>query len=513
MGGGPLHRPDRGPRGPVGPRLGNVLRPGRRGRHPGGAGLLPRRDRAGPRHRRHRHAQRARRRPRPPAPAATDLGSVPARRVRGVGRPARREALPPPARRQGPRRRLRDLADDRDRGRRAGPRGRRGQDHRGRPRAARRAVRGRTPRRATSASAAPTSTGCARSSPASRPATRPPWTPSCSRVGEIIAPRHPDAGPDELRALAFGWLARPAELFALLLEHSDARSRRRPTRPRTPTSTSTSTRPGARARPACRVRWRSPPTSSTRCATSTSRPSHPKAVLHVHLHEAALHGTDGVARVEGFGPVTLTRLTELLARLDAQDPAGQGPLRPGPLHRLRAPRVPPRPGPPRHRRRLLALRHLHQPQRRPRPPHPLRPRHRPRRAGSRTPAGPDRLPQLRPPRPTTPPLEDPRGLPVTPVRRRPLRLAHPARPRLPRRPHRHPPHPPREGTDDPRSPARRGHLPPLRLRPGRATAPEGIRGGMTHVGWHSRGALRSRRPDDAIQTPRSSSRPASLVRV
>ena len=40
------------------------------------------------------------------------------------------------------------------------------------------------------------------------------------RVGEIIAPRHPDASPDELRAIAFGWLARPAELFALLLEHT-----------------------------------------------------------------------------------------------------------------------------------------------------------------------------------------------------------------------------------------------------------------------------------------------------
>jgi hypothetical protein len=41
------------------------------------------------------------------------------------------------------------------------------------------------------------------------------------RVAEIIAPRHLDAGPDELRALAFGWLAHPAELFTLLLEHTD----------------------------------------------------------------------------------------------------------------------------------------------------------------------------------------------------------------------------------------------------------------------------------------------------
>ena len=134
------------------------------------------------------------------------------------------------------------------------------------------------------------------------------------RVAEIIAPRHPDATPDELRALAFGWLARPAELFALLLETHRAphrRARRPRTRPRLDLDGRTPS-PG----PRCRVRWRSPPTSSTRCATSTSRPLAPKAVLHVHLHEAALHGTDGVARVEGFGPVTLTRLTELLARLD-----------------------------------------------------------------------------------------------------------------------------------------------------------------------------------------------------
>ena len=41
-------------------------------------------------------------------------------------------------------------------------------------------------------------------------------------------------------------------------------------------------------------------------------PLAPKVVLHVHLHEAALRGGDGVARVEGFGPVTIARLAELL---------------------------------------------------------------------------------------------------------------------------------------------------------------------------------------------------------
>ena len=35
-----------------------------------------------------------------------------------------------------------------------------------------------------------------------------------ARVAEIIAPGSPDATADELRAIAFGWLARPAELLA-----------------------------------------------------------------------------------------------------------------------------------------------------------------------------------------------------------------------------------------------------------------------------------------------------------
>ena len=43
-------------------------------------------------------------------------------------------------------------------------------------------------------------------------------------------------------------------------------------------------------------------------------PLAPKAVLYLHLHEAAIHGVDAVARVEGLGPVTLTGLQALLAR-------------------------------------------------------------------------------------------------------------------------------------------------------------------------------------------------------
>jgi antitoxin (DNA-binding transcriptional repressor) of toxin-antitoxin stability system len=116
-----------------------------------------------------------------------------------------------------------------------------------------------------------------------------------SRVAEIIAPRHPDAGADELRSIAFGWLARPAELLTLLLEHRDQQEEVEPGR--------------ATAFPADLV---------DALREVDLAPLAPKAVLYVHLHQAALHGAGGtgggVARVEGLGPVTLTSLQELLAR-------------------------------------------------------------------------------------------------------------------------------------------------------------------------------------------------------
>lgn len=130
------------------------------------------------------------------------------------------------------------------------------------------------------------------------------------RVAEIIAPRHPEAFPEELRALAFGWLARPAELFTLLLEH-----------------TTDAPEPEPQLDLELVERERPPPARALAFPADLLdalrgvdlRPLAPRAVLHVHLHEAALHagdGGDGVARVEGFGPVTLTRLVELLGRHD-----------------------------------------------------------------------------------------------------------------------------------------------------------------------------------------------------
>lgn len=79
-----------------------------------------------------------------------------------------------------------------------------------------------------------------------------------------------DASRDELRAEAFGWLAHPEKVADLLA----------PADPDTP-----------------------PPRRRIRRRTST--------VLHIHLHEAALHRW-GVARVEEIGPLLLDQVRRLL---------------------------------------------------------------------------------------------------------------------------------------------------------------------------------------------------------
>jgi hypothetical protein len=114
-----------------------------------------------------------------------------------------------------------------------------------------------------------------------------------ARVAEILASRHPDATADEVRAIAFGWLARPAELLQLLLEHRDEQEALdlEPSR--------------ATAFPADLL-------DALRSVDLS--PLAPKAVLYVHLHEAAVRGHGGIARVEGLGPHTLTGLQALLAR-------------------------------------------------------------------------------------------------------------------------------------------------------------------------------------------------------
>ena len=112
--------------------------------------------------------------------------------------------------------------------------------------------------------------------------------------GRDPLPRPPDVGPDALRAIAFGHLARPAELLQLLLEHTE------------PALVEDDDLPArATAFPADLL-------DALRSADLS--PLAPQAVLYVHLHEAALSGTDGVARAEGLGPVALSGLCSLLGR-------------------------------------------------------------------------------------------------------------------------------------------------------------------------------------------------------
>lgn len=126
-----------------------------------------------------------------------------------------------------------------------------------------------------------------------------------TRVAEILAdqPGHKGTPTQELRSLAFGYLARPAELLTLLLEHTD--------QPETPDQTTDESSTVEQSRATAF------PTDLLDAMRSLD-PSklRPRAVLYVHLHEAALTGLPGVARVEALGPHTLTALRELLGTLD-----------------------------------------------------------------------------------------------------------------------------------------------------------------------------------------------------
>jgi hypothetical protein len=128
------------------------------------------------------------------------------------------------------------------------------------------------------------------------------------RVADLLATR-PELRPeapgddltqDELRSVAFGWLARPAELLHLLLEAAHTADEPASEGPAgAPVEESRSTALSERALDLFRK------VDLTRLA--------PTAQLFVHLHQAVLDGTPGVARVEGIGPALLEQVTALLA--------------------------------------------------------------------------------------------------------------------------------------------------------------------------------------------------------
>ena len=206
------------------------------------------------------------------------------------------------------------------------------------------------------------------------------------RIADLIAPDHPDGTTrDELRSIAFGWLARPEELLALLQgrRESSGRAREARTQGRPPRASPR----GRAARPDHRRGSRRG--SRADVAGSAARPARPRP-----RHRQA----------------------------------GQGPRGPGAALLLRAPHRPQGAGPPDHRRRPVPLLRQRGPRCRLRPSRSVP-------AGRST--GSDRHPQLRASRPSTSSLEDPRRLHQPAVRRRPLRLADSARALLPGRPSRH----------------------------------------------------------------------------
>ena len=204
--------------------------------------------------------------------------------------------------------------------------------------------------------------------------------------------------PTSSASIAFGWLARPAELLTLLLEHRDPQD----------TELDLDEAPNSSRATAF------PADLLDALRGVDLSPLAPRAVLYVHLHEAAStvpRRRRGVARVEGLGPVTLTGLHELLGRTDADREAGARPVRPGP-------HAPPMstPSPLKERVHLTTggdyWPYATSTSRRVDYDHPI-----PYPTTRRT-TGPDRHPQLRPARPKTPPLEDPRRLPRPTIRRR-----------------------------------------------------------------------------------------------
>jgi hypothetical protein len=131
------------------------------------------------------------------------------------------------------------------------------------------------------------------------------------RVADILAVTHGhDHTRDELRSLAMGWLARPADLLQLLLEHTEPDSE--------PESADPAQDDAIHDQ---RPVWAPSHLRQTLAglAALTTRQLaalRPKAVVHVHLTDEALRTRTGVARVEDLGPHLVQRLTDLLGHAD-----------------------------------------------------------------------------------------------------------------------------------------------------------------------------------------------------
>ena len=110
---------------------------------------------------------------------------------------------------------------------------------------------------------------------------------------------------DQFRAEALGWLARPAELLQLLLEHAQ---------PTDPDASPASPHEDRDQDPFLSRALAFPADLLATLRTIDPAKLRPRAVLHLHLTDTALtHPETGVARIEDCGPVLATQVATLLA--------------------------------------------------------------------------------------------------------------------------------------------------------------------------------------------------------
>jgi hypothetical protein len=132
------------------------------------------------------------------------------------------------------------------------------------------------------------------------------------RVADILVLEHGhDHNRDELRADALGWLARPADLLRLLLEHTRA------TEEADGDTDDEADAPQESGRPV----WAPEHLADTteRLASLTPRQlasMHGRGTVFVHVTEQSLTRQAGIARVEGVGPMLVQSLSELLGHAD-----------------------------------------------------------------------------------------------------------------------------------------------------------------------------------------------------
>lgn len=123
------------------------------------------------------------------------------------------------------------------------------------------------------------------------------------RVADILALTHGhDHNHDELRSLAMGWLARPADLLKLLLEHTDIDA---------DTDLDPDEQPAWAPDHLRDTVDRLSALPAKRLASLRGR-----GQLFVHLTDAALRSGRGVARIEGVGPIDVAQLAEALGHCD-----------------------------------------------------------------------------------------------------------------------------------------------------------------------------------------------------